>query len=108
MEKYKPLNFSRIKFIAEQKKISLRSIAIDIERTPTGFLQSINNESLRVGDLFKISEILETDVFKLLGIENIFYVEPDRQNPITLNSVEEAMRMNREVLAMSKEILKRI
>ena len=62
----KTLNVSRIKFYAEEKNISLRSLATMVEMSSMGFNKAINNETIRATKLFEVMEILELNFYDLV------------------------------------------
>lgn len=61
------MEYSRIKFIAERKKISLRQLCIKIGMSEQTFYKMLRNESTTVATLEKIAEGLDVPMSYLFG-----------------------------------------
>jgi transcriptional regulator with XRE-family HTH domain len=100
------LNFNNIKFIAEKKKVSLRSLATQIDKTPSGLLKSIDNESVRAKDLFNMAEVLGCDVYELVDLENPA-LENDLINEQAITRAEfvESISLNKETIKLLNKVV---
>ena len=78
------LNISKIKYYSEQKNISLRSIARQLDMTATGFNNAVKNESLRAKVLNDVLQILDINYYDL--VENTDNTV--RDVPLTMISIE--------------------
>jgi transcriptional regulator with XRE-family HTH domain len=64
------MNYSKLKRIAKDKRMSIKELSEKIGMSETGFHQALNNNTLKVETLEKISDVLEVPIFFLFDSYN--------------------------------------
>ncbi len=70
------MNYNKIKFLADQNKITLKQICAQIDITEQGLQRMFSNNSMKIDTLEKIATVLNVPVayfFSEEGFKNVVY-----------------------------------
>lgn len=103
------MNYSRIKRIAEQKKISLKDLCRNIHISEPGFYKMLNKNEMKISTLEKICQVLNVPIsiffdeeFSMLIKENKVNKENEAESHVK-DSSEHAHELLKRILDLQSE-----